>query len=54
MTPAEWNSGSDGMEMTPQMYADNGRLAQFVAKIPLAKLNPAPLQIGVSDPQVRG
>ncbi len=30
------------------------RLAQFVSDIPLAKLNPSPLQVSSSDPQVRG
>ncbi len=54
LTPAEWNSGNEWMEMTPEMYADNGRLAKFVADLPLAKLDPAPLQVSSSDPQVRG
>ena len=40
--------------MTPEMYADNGRLAQFVASIPLVSLNPAPLTITSSEAQVRG
>ena len=41
-------------EMTSAMNADMGRLAQFVADIPLVKLNPSPLQITSSDAQVRG
>jgi hypothetical protein len=53
MTPAEWNSGGFWMAMTPEMYAANGRLAQFVSDIPLAHWNPAALQISSSDPQVR-
>jgi hypothetical protein len=53
MTPAEWNSGGSWGEMTAEMNADMGRLAAFVADIPLAKLNPSPLQISSSDPQVR-
>jgi hypothetical protein len=53
MTPAEWNSGGAWMQMTPDMNADMIRLAQFVDEIPLARLNPAALQIASSDPQVR-
>jgi hypothetical protein len=53
MTPAEWNGGNWG-SMTPAMLADMGRLGQFVADIPLAKLNPSALQISSSDAQVRG
>ena len=54
MTPAKWAGGGSWPEMTPEMYADQGRLAKFVVDIPLAKLNPAPLQVSSSDPQVRG
>ena len=54
MTPAKWNSGGAWGEMTPALYADNGRLAKFVADIPLAKLDPSPLQLASRDPQVRG
>jgi len=54
MTPAEWNGGGAWGEMTKAMNADMGRLAQFVADIPLVKLNPSPLQITGSDAQVRG
>jgi hypothetical protein len=54
MTPAEWNSGGSWGRMTPAMLADLGRLGQFVADIPLAQLNPAALQVGTSDEQVRG
>ena len=54
MTPAEWNGGGAWGEMTSAMNADMGRLAQFVADIPLVKLNPSPLQITSSDAQVRG
>jgi hypothetical protein len=50
MTPAEWNGGGAWGEMTEAMNADMGRLAQFVADIPLAKLNPSALQIASSDP----
>lgn len=53
MTPAEWNSGGFWMEMTPEMYAANGRLAQFVAGMPLAEMHLAALEISSSDPQVR-
>ena len=53
LTPAEWNSGGSWMQMTPAMYADQSRLAQFVAEIPLAWLNPQPLQISSTDPGVR-
>ncbi len=42
------------MQMTPEMYADSGRLAQFVADLPLAQLNPEALRIVSSDEQVRG
>ena len=54
MTPAEWNGGGAWGEMTKLMDADMGRLAKFVADIPLAKLNPAELQITSSDTHVRG
>jgi len=53
MTPAEWNDGGSWGEMTSDMDADMTRLGQFVADLPLAKLNPAPLKITSSDPQVR-
>lgn len=53
MTPAEWNDRGGWGKMTPEMYADNNRLAQFVASIPLVSLNPVPLTISSSDAQVR-
>ncbi|RPI31743.1 MAG: DUF5060 domain-containing protein [Chloroflexota bacterium] len=53
MTPAEWNGGGSWMEMTPDLYADIGRLARFVADIPLAELDPSALQINSTDPEVR-
>jgi hypothetical protein len=53
MTPAEWNSGGSWMTMTPEMYADQARLAQFIADMPLVKLKPEALEISSSDPQVR-
>ncbi len=54
MTPAEWNDGRDWGEMTPEMDADMLRLSQFVAEIPLVKINPAPLKITSTNEQVRG
>ena len=54
MTPAEWNSGGSWGEMTPDLYADIGRLSRFVSGMPLAEWNPLPVQISSSDPQVRG
>ncbi len=54
LTPAEWNSGGSWMQMTTEMYADQGRLAQFVADIPLAWLNPIALEISSNDSEVRG
>lgn len=54
MTPAKWNSGGQWGEMTPELLADLNRLGQFVADIPLAKLNPSELQVTSSDPQIRG
>jgi hypothetical protein len=54
MTPAEWNGGGAWGEMTKEMNADMGRLGQFVADIPLAKLNPSRLQITSNNDQVRG
>jgi hypothetical protein len=54
MTPAEWNSGGSWMQMTPEMYADIGRLSLFIEGIPLAKWNPSALQVNSSDPKVRG
>jgi hypothetical protein len=40
--------------LTDAMKADLGRLAQFVAEVPLAHWNPQPLQVNSSDPAVRG
>jgi hypothetical protein len=54
MTPAEWNSGGAWGTMTADMYADNGRLAAFVAGIPLARLDPSPLEVASPDPLLRG
>ena len=54
MTPAEWNSGGSFGEMTPEMLADLNRLGQFVSGIPLAQLDPTPLQIDSQNPQLRG
>ncbi len=53
MTPAEWNSGGAWSEMTPEMYADIGRLSNFVQDMPLAKWNPSALQITSDSEQVR-
>jgi hypothetical protein len=39
--------------MTPEMYADISRLAQFVQDLPIAKWNPSKLEITSSDKQVR-
>ncbi len=54
LTPAEWNSGGSWGRPTEAMYADLNRLARFVADVPLAHWNPAPLQIVSRDPEVRG
>jgi hypothetical protein len=54
MTPAKWAGGGSWPEMTPEMYADQGRLARFVSDIPLAKLKPSPLQLNSDDSLVRG
>jgi Domain of unknown function (DUF5060) len=54
MTPAEWNGGGAWGEMTADMLANLSRLGQFVQELPLAKLNPSPLEITSSDPKVRG
>lgn len=54
LTPAEWNSGGSWMQMSAEMYADQGRLAHFVNEIPLAWLRPEPLEISSSNPEVRG
>ncbi len=54
LTPAEWNSGGSWGRPTEEMYADMTRLARFVADIPLAHWNPAPVQVVSRDPQVRG
>ncbi len=54
MTPAEWNSGGAWGEMTPALLEDIGRLARFVAGMPMAQWNPSPLKVSSSDPQVRG
>jgi spore germination protein YaaH len=54
MTPAEWNSGGSWGRLTDAMKADLGRLAAFVAEIPLAHWNPQPVQVSSSAPAVRG
>jgi hypothetical protein len=54
LTPAEWNGAGAWGRLTPEMSAAIGRLARFVAEIPLAQLNPSAVQIGSSDAQVRG
>ncbi len=54
LTPAEWNGGGSWGRPTEEMYADMTRLARFVADIPLAHWNPAPVQVVSRDPQVRG
>jgi hypothetical protein len=54
MTPAEWNSGGSWGWLTPEMVADLGRLKTFIADIPLAQLNPEPLEIRSEGAEVRG
>jgi spore germination protein YaaH len=54
MTPAEWNSGGPWGRLTPEMQADLGRLAAFVAETPLARWNPQPVQVSADDPAMRG
>jgi hypothetical protein len=53
MTPAEWNSRGQWMQMTPEMYAAAGRLADFVADIPLAAWNPSQIEIDTNNVTVR-
>lgn len=53
LTPAEWNSGGSWGRMTPEMLADLGRLGRFTADLPLARLDPSPLEITSRDPEVR-
>jgi hypothetical protein len=53
MVPAQWNFSNNG-SILPIIAADNGKLAQFVAGMPLAQWNPSPLKINSQDPQVRG
>jgi hypothetical protein len=54
MTPAEWNGGGFWGRMTAEMNGDMVRLAEFVADLPLAAWNPAPLQLDFDDPDLRG
>ncbi len=54
MTPAEWNSGGSWGELTTAMLNDLKRLGMFVGDIPLAELNPSPLQMTSNDPVVHG
>ncbi|MBN2147725.1 MAG: DUF5060 domain-containing protein [Anaerolineales bacterium] len=54
MTPAEWNSSGGWGSMTSDMLADLARLKAFVAEIPLAQLNPAPLLVHSQNEAVRG
>lgn len=53
MTPAEWNDGRGWARLTPEMTADLTRMGQFLAEIPLAKLNPAPLTIQFAEKDIR-
>ena len=53
MTPAEWNSGDTWMRMSPEMLTDLNHLKAFVSELPLVALDPAPLLIESSDPDVR-
>jgi hypothetical protein len=53
MTPAEWNDNGSWMEMSKAMNDDIRRLGEFVAEIPLVKLNPVALEISSDDPLVR-
>jgi len=45
ITPMEWNDSSQWGRMTPELYAQMAHLANFVADLPLAKLNPALLEL---------
>lgn len=54
MTPAEWNSGGPWGEMTSKMLADLKRLGEFISQIPLAKLDPSPLEVTSNEPLLRG
>jgi hypothetical protein len=48
-TPMEWNDGNAWGRMTDEMYAQMSHLATFVADLPLAYLNPAPLDVTADD-----
>jgi hypothetical protein len=48
-TPMEWNDSGAWGRMTEQMYAHMSHLAAFVADLPLAHLDPTPLELTASD-----
>jgi hypothetical protein len=49
VTPMEWNDSGTWGRMTEEMYAHVSYLAAFVADLPLAHLDPAPLELETSD-----
>ncbi len=51
-TPMEWNDNSAWGSMSGEMYAQMSHLATFVADLPLAHLDPAPLAVASGDKEL--
>ncbi len=51
-TPMEWNDSSTWGKMTEEMLAQMSHLSSFVADLPLAWLDPAPLVVSASEPEL--
>ncbi len=47
-TPMEWNDQGSWGRMTDEMYRHMSHLATFVSELPLAHLNPTPLNLDIS------
>lgn len=54
MTPIEWNDRSGFGTFDDEMAADMARFSTFVEEVPLVVYAPEPVEVGVSDQEVRG
>lgn len=54
ITPMEWNDSSAWGRMDDEMYEQMAHLAAFVADLPLAHLDPAPVDVAADDETLQG
>ena len=54
MTPVEWNDNAAYGRFDEAMEADMLRFADFVETVPLVTYDPEPIEVALSDPEVRG